>query len=107
MIRRPRGGEDASPPRGLKDEVGTPQTQTGAQRPAHPPDPQQAVRSPSARGARQDSGPAGVSETSEKHHVRVRGWSEPPGQDVKVSPPPLLTATVCPHCVCRTSGENL
>lgn len=85
------GGKDASHPRGLKDEVGTPQTQTGAQCPAHPPDPQPAVSSISASGARQDphplAGPAGGIRTPEKHHTRVRGWRKPSGQDVKLTSP--------------------
>lgn len=84
-------GEDASPPRGLKDEVRTPQTQTGAQRPADPPDSQQTISSISAAGSCQGShpfaGPAGGLKTPEKHHVSVRSWREPSGQDVKYSPP--------------------
>lgn len=85
------GKEDASHPGGLKDEVRTPQTQTGAQRRAHPPDPQQAVSSSSAS---QDphllAGPAGGRRTPEKHHTRVRGWRGHSGEDVKLklSPPP-------------------
>lgn len=80
-------GEDASHPGGLKDEVRTPQTQTGAQRPAHPPDPQPAGGSGSASGTCQDphprSGPAGGLRIPEKSHAEVRGWREPSGQDVK------------------------
>ena len=71
-------GEDASHPRGLKHEVRTPQTQTGAQCLAHSPDPQQAGSSSTSSGTRQDPHPfAGQADgvrTPEKHS-RARRWS--------------------------------
>jgi len=78
-VRSPGGrGDDAGHPGGLKDEIGTPQTQTGAQRPAHPPEPQPALGSGSACGAPQDpphplAGPAGGRRTPEELRTGVRG----------------------------------
>lgn len=84
-------GKDASHSSGLKDEVRTPKTQTCAQRPAHPPDPQQAVSSRSASGICQDSdpliGPAGGRKTPKKQRSRLRGWQKHSGQDVHQSSP--------------------
>lgn len=86
-----RWGKDASHSSGLKYEVGTPQTQTCAQCPTYPPDPQQDVTSSSTSGTSQDAhsliGPAGGLKTPKKQRSRVRGWQKHSGQDVKQSSP--------------------
>lgn len=74
--------KDASHSRGLKHEVGTPQT--SAQRPAHPSNTHQDVSS--ARGITQDPHsfpePAGGLKASKEHHARVRDQRKHSGQDI-------------------------
>lgn len=98
-------GEDASPAGGLKDEVGTSQTQASAQCPSYPPESQQGSSSSSGSNTTQDphlfAGPAGGLRIPEKQRSRVRDQKKCKGQDLKHSSPSLVEGfLIVLHYIC-------